>query len=174
MSGGADAVAVPDRWNHNIHYHSLVVDALPPDCGRVLDVGCGEGLLALALSRRVARVTAIDRHAPTLALARRHASADNIDYVLGDVLAHPFDPASFDPVVSVVVLHHIGLDRGLGRMAELLRPGGRLVVIGMAATRSPLDAGFDLAGTIATRLHKLTKTYWEASARCGRYPVERR
>jgi 2-polyprenyl-3-methyl-5-hydroxy-6-metoxy-1,4-benzoquinol methylase len=127
-------------------------------------VGCGEGLLALALSRRAGRVTALDRHAPTLALARRHASAPNIDHVLGDVLAHPFVPASFDAVVSMVVLHHIGLGAGLERMVELLRPGGRLVVIGMAATRSPIDLGFDLAGTVATRLHKLTKRYWETSA----------
>jgi 2-polyprenyl-3-methyl-5-hydroxy-6-metoxy-1,4-benzoquinol methylase len=164
VSDGAGAVAVQDRWNHNIHYHSLVLDALPPDCERVLDVGCGEGLLALALSRRVRRVTAIDRHAPTLELAQQHASADNIDYVLGDFLAHPFEPASFDAVVSVVVLHHIGLALGLERMTELLRPGGRLAVIGMAATRSPIDLGFDLAGAIATRLHKLTKTHWETSA----------
>jgi 2-polyprenyl-3-methyl-5-hydroxy-6-metoxy-1,4-benzoquinol methylase len=153
-----------DRWNHNIHRHSLVLDALPPACERALDVGCGEGLLALALSRRVRRVTAMDRHEPTLELAQQHASADNIDYVVGDFLTYPFEPASFDAVVSVAVLHHVELAVGLERMAELLRPGGRLVVIGMAATRSPIDLGFDLAGAIGTRLHKLTKTYWETSA----------
>jgi 2-polyprenyl-3-methyl-5-hydroxy-6-metoxy-1,4-benzoquinol methylase len=44
---GAGPVPIQDRWNHNIHYHPVVLDALPPDCERVLDVGCGEGLLAL-------------------------------------------------------------------------------------------------------------------------------
>lgn len=165
MSGsGAGEVAAQDRWNHNIHHHSVVLDALPAGCGRVLDVGCGEGLLALALSDRVERVTAIDRDAPTLELARRHAGAGNIDHVLGDVLAYPFAPASFDAVVSVAVLHHLGIEAGLERMTELLRPGGLLVVVGLAATRSPIDASFDLAGAVATRLLKRTKTYREVSA----------
>ena len=31
------------RWNHNIHYHRLILQAVPPGCQRVLDVGCGEG-----------------------------------------------------------------------------------------------------------------------------------
>jgi 2-polyprenyl-3-methyl-5-hydroxy-6-metoxy-1,4-benzoquinol methylase len=155
---------VQDRWNHNIHYHSVVLEALPPGCERVLDVGCGEGLLALAMSRQVGHVTAIDQHAPTLDLARQHAAAENIDYVLGDFLTHPFEPASFDGVVSVAMLHHVGVERGLERMAELLRPGGRLVGIGLGSCRTPVDLGYDVAGAVATRLHKLTKTYWETSA----------
>jgi 2-polyprenyl-3-methyl-5-hydroxy-6-metoxy-1,4-benzoquinol methylase len=157
-------VTLEVRWNHNIHYHSVVIDALPADCVRVLDVGCGEGLLALALSHRVPRVTAMDRHAPSLERARRHAWADNIDHVLGDLLAAPFRPAAFDAVVSVAMLHHVGVGAGLERMAELVRPGGRLVVIGLAATRSPQDLGFDIAGAVATRLHRRTKTLWETSA----------
>ncbi len=36
----------PQRWNHNIQYHRLVLAAVPPGCQRVLDVGCGEGMLA--------------------------------------------------------------------------------------------------------------------------------
>src|SRR5262249_30392490 len=126
--------------------------------------GCGEGLLALAMSRQVGCVVAVDQDAPTLDLARGHAAAENIDYVLGDVFTHPFEPASFDAVVSVAVLHHLGVERGLDRMAELLRPGGRLVVIGLGSSRTPVDHSYDVAGAVATRLHKLTKTYWETSA----------
>jgi len=164
MSDGTDEAAVDDRWNHNIHYHRVVVDALPAGCGRVLDAGCGEGLLARTLSDRVAHVTALDRHAPSLELARRNAPADNVDHVLGDLLAAPFPPASFDAVVSVAVVHHVGLAAGLERMAELLRPAGRLVVIGLAAVRSPADLGFAVAGAVATRVHQRRRTLWETSA----------
>src|ERR1035438_1423379 len=33
-------------WNHNIHYHDVVLRSVPPRCRRALDVGCGQGLLA--------------------------------------------------------------------------------------------------------------------------------
>jgi 2-polyprenyl-3-methyl-5-hydroxy-6-metoxy-1,4-benzoquinol methylase len=153
-----------DRWSHNIHYHSLLLRALPPGAEHVLDVGCGEGLLARALSSRVAKVTALDLDAPALELARRHAAADNIDYVLGDFLTYPFEPALFDAIVSVAAIHHMGTAAALERMRGLLRPGGTVAVVGLARSRYPADLGFDIAGAIGTRIHKLTKAYWETSA----------
>ena len=153
-----------ERWNHNIHYHPLVLAALPPDCGHVLEVGCGEGLLARELSFAARRVTAIDLDAPSLELARREAAAPNVEYLLGDFLAYPLPPASFDAVVSVALLHHVDAARGLERMKELLRPGGTLALVGLARSRAAADFAVDLAAAVATRLHKLTKSYWEHSA----------
>ena len=152
------------RWNHNIHYHSLLLRALPPGAEQVLDVGCGEGLLARALSSQVAHVTALDLDAPTLELARRHAAAANIDYVTADFLTHPFEPASFDAIVSVAAIHHMGTAAALERMRGLLRPGGTVAVVGLARSQYPADLVFDVAGAIGTRVHQLTKPYWETSA----------
>lgn len=45
-----------DYWNHNTHYHRLVLDAMPDPCEAALDVGCGEGLLARRLATRARRV----------------------------------------------------------------------------------------------------------------------
>lgn len=153
-----------DRWNHNIHYHRLVLGALPPGCDSVLDVGCGEGELARELSTRVRRVTAIDVDAPTVALARAGAAADNVDYVTGDFLTHPFAPGSFDAVTSVAALHHMDAAAALARMGELLRPGGTLVVVGLARSRSPADLAYAVVGAVAMRLHVLTKPFRETSA----------
>ncbi len=33
-------------WNHNVHYQPVILGAVPAGCGRALDVGCGDGLLA--------------------------------------------------------------------------------------------------------------------------------
>jgi len=156
--------AMDTRWNHNIHYHPVVLGALPDPCDRVLDVGCGEGLLARELSGRAGHVTAIDLDAPILDLARAGESAANIDYVEGNFLTHPFDKESFDAVVSVATVHHMDLADALTRMSELVRPGGRVAIIGLARARSPLDLAYAAAGSIGTRLHKLTKTHWETSA----------
>jgi 2-polyprenyl-3-methyl-5-hydroxy-6-metoxy-1,4-benzoquinol methylase len=157
-------VAAPTLWNHNIQYHALIVAALPRDCRRVLDVGCGEGLLSRELSSIARHVIAIDRDAPTIALAKKQTSAPNVDYILDDFLVHPFEPQSFDAVVSIATLHHIGTSAALLRMQQLLQPGGTLAVVGLAQSRHRTDLIFDVAGVVADRLHKVTKTYWETSA----------
>jgi 2-polyprenyl-3-methyl-5-hydroxy-6-metoxy-1,4-benzoquinol methylase len=155
---------MPERWNHNIHYHGVLLAALPRPCEHALDLGCGEGMLTRELARVARRVTGIDCDAPTLALAARDAAADNVEYVLGDFLTHPFEAGSFDAVVSVALLHHVDAARGLERMRDLVRPGGTLALVGLARSRTPADFAVDLAGAVATRAHKLTKTYWEHSA----------
>jgi hypothetical protein len=60
----------------------------------------------------------------------------------------------------------VDAETGLTRMAELVRPGGALVVVGLARSRRPGDFAFDVAGAVATRVHKhlLRKRYWEHSA----------
>jgi ubiquinone/menaquinone biosynthesis C-methylase UbiE len=86
------------RWNHNIHYHRVITAALPPRCPRVLDVGCGEGILAGELARRAGLVVGIDQDSASIGTARREVAAANADFVIGDFLAHPFRPDSFDAV----------------------------------------------------------------------------
>ena len=153
-----------ERWNHNIHYHSLVLRASPQGCQHLLDVGCGEGILAHALRDTAGHITAIDLDIQTIERARRTAAADNIDYVIGDFLTNPFKPASFDAVVSVAALHHMGTAAALERIRDMLRPGGTLAVVGLARSRYPRDLAFDAAGAIGTTVHQLTKGYWETSA----------
>lgn len=152
-----------ERWNHNIHYHPVVLAAVPAGARTALDVGCGEGTLTRELARIVPRVVGLDRDAPSLDLARAGGDA-GIEYVHGDVLTHDLAPESFDLVASIAALHHMDTAAGLRRMSELVRPGGSLAVIGLARAGSPVDLAFDVVGAVSTRLHELTKAYWEHSA----------
>jgi ubiquinone/menaquinone biosynthesis C-methylase UbiE len=146
---------VPDaRWNHNIHFHPLVLATVPPGSRTALDVGCGEGLLTEELSAVVPSVTGIDVHGPTLERARSRAGGGGIEYVQGDVLTHPFEPESFDVVASIAVLHHMDTAAGLARMRNLLRPGGVLAVIGLPRPRWPHDIPYAAAGAVAHRWHR--------------------
>jgi SAM-dependent methyltransferase len=149
-------------WNHNVHYHPLVLDAVPHGCRRALDVGCGEGVLARELRRVVPQVVAIDLHEATIRRAHRHATG--VDFVVSDLLAHPFAPASFDLVASVAALHHMDAAAALRRMRDLVRPGGTLVVVGLAARRYPADLPHDAVASVVHRLHKATKGFQEISA----------
>ncbi len=152
-------------WNHNVHYHRVVFASAPADCARALDIGCGDGVLTRELRSISKHVVGIDLHAPCIERARAE-SRDGTEYIVGDFFEHPFEPASFDLVASIAVLHHVDAERGLRRMANLVRPGGVLVVIGLAHSRTPRDFLYDLAGAVATRVHKqiLGKHYVEHDA----------
>ena len=147
------------RWNHNLHYHRVILDAVPEGCERALDVGCGEGTLARELRRIVPLVAAIDLHGPSIRLAMRYGGG--VDYLIGDFLSDVFEPASFDFIASVAALHHMDARVALRRMRELLRPGGRLAILGLARSRYPADLPRDAAAAMVNRLHRATKGYWE-------------
>lgn len=103
MKSCAAVSAPPRRWNHNTHYHPLILGAVPDGCRRSLDVGCGEGMLTRDLRRVVPHVTGIDRDAASIDVARRQDAGGAVKYVVGDFMTHPFAPASFDHIASIGV-----------------------------------------------------------------------
>jgi ubiquinone/menaquinone biosynthesis C-methylase UbiE len=142
---------VADQWNHNIHYHPVVMAAIPSRCDSALDVGCGTGLLTRKLSAVVPHVTGVDRDEQSITIARSLAGpASGIEYVHGDFRHLPLQDGSFGLVTAVASLHHMDAAAALTRMRDLLRPGGALVVIGLARTgRSPRDLAPELPAAVA-------------------------
>jgi ubiquinone biosynthesis O-methyltransferase len=93
----------------------------------VLDLGCGGGFLAVALTERGAAVTGLDPSEAAIAAARRHAKANEleIDYRRGSGENLPFADGVFDIVVCVDVLEHVkDVDRVLTEIRRVLRPNG--------------------------------------------------
>lgn len=149
-----------DRWNHNIHYHQVIVDAIPPGARRALDVGCGEGTLTRQLRRLIPEVVGIDEDHASIAAARAHPDASDIQYIQGDALTHEFEPTSFDLITAVASLHHMGAEPGFLRLSSLLCPGGVLAVIGLARS-SPIDWPLDLAAIVPNWLRQRRAQYWQ-------------
>jgi tRNA (cmo5U34)-methyltransferase len=108
-----------------------LVEALPAEVGRVLDLGCGDGrvtALVLAARPEATEAVALDASVPMLALARaRFAEDDRVD-----VWHHDLDDAlpelgHFDVVVSGFAIHHLSHPRKqslFGEIVAALRPGG--------------------------------------------------
>ncbi|PWI13195.1 SAM-dependent methyltransferase [Streptomyces sp. Act143] len=84
----------------------VLVEGMPADTGgRVLDVGCGTGSTTVAVARRLGpggRCVGVDISAPMIAAARERAERAGVaaSFVVADAADHPFEPASFDAVVS--------------------------------------------------------------------------
>ena len=98
---------------------------------RLLDVGCGGGLLAEALARAGATVTGIDLAPGMIEVARLHAaeSALAIDYRLVEAEALRASGASFDVVTCLEMLEHVPEPAAMvACLAALVRPGGTLIV----------------------------------------------
>ena len=99
---------------------------------RVLDVGCGGGLLAEALARAGAHVTAIDLAPAMIEVARLHAAeaALKIDYrVAAAEAVAASEPGAFDVVTCMEMLEHVPEPAAMtATLARVVRPGGALMV----------------------------------------------
>lgn len=124
---GADIGLMTERLER-----ALVLELAGPVAGEdALDVGCGDGDLALDLWRRGARVGGIDASAAMVMAAqeraRRHAAA--IAFAIGRAERLPYAADSFDLVLAVTILCFVADARPVfGELARVLRPGGRLVI----------------------------------------------
>jgi len=110
----------------------LLLDRISPARGlRILDVGCGDGVLATRLAQGGARVTGLDASADMLAAARSRAKAAGVELNLveGDAGNLPLSAGHFDAVVSVATLCFIDDPRrSIREMVRVLKPGGRLIL----------------------------------------------
>lgn len=100
---------------------------MDPGCAKVLDVGCGGGLLAEEFARLGCRVTGIDPSARSTETAAAHARQSGlaIDYHVGVGERLPFDDASYAIVYCCDTLEHVvDVSQVIAEIARVLEPGG--------------------------------------------------
>jgi ubiquinone/menaquinone biosynthesis C-methylase UbiE len=104
---------------------------------KILDAGCGTGLLTLALLRTLrfpVSITALDLSLTSISAAKK-AVADSrgrvqdVTFAEGNLLSLPFSDNSLDLVVTSGALEYVPLNEGMAELARVIAPGGHLLHI---------------------------------------------
>src|SRR3954468_17196692 len=142
---------------------------------RARDVATGTGDLAIELASRGTDVVGSDFSEGMLDVARR--KAPGLRWEQGNALALPYEDDSFDAAtVGFGARNFSDLERGLGEMARVVRPGGRVVVLEITTpTRPPLStfyrAWFDHAVPLLGRLAGQEQAYSYLPSSVRRFPA---
>jgi ubiquinone/menaquinone biosynthesis C-methylase UbiE len=132
MSQTVRVPVLEKAWNHNTRYHRTLLRLVPNSCERALDVGCGDGTFAERLATKCGAVVALDSDEQQVDIAsRRCAHLRNVSVLHADFLTADLGQASFDIVTALASLHHFPFEAAIDRARGLLRPGGRLIVLGV-------------------------------------------
>ncbi len=130
-----------DGWDHNSHYHALLLRQLPARCEAALEIGCGAGAFARLLACRADHVLGLDLSPEMIRVAQaRSAGFPNITYQVADVLAWDWPIGRFDCITSIATLHHLPLADILPKLSAALKPGGVLAILDLFKGDGPGDA----------------------------------
>jgi SAM-dependent methyltransferase len=147
-------------WNHNEHFHGWILRNLPARRHAAVDVGCGKGVLAGKLAAHFTHVIGIDRNEGMAAAASaRLRGSPQVSIHRGDFadLSPTAIDGGADLITMVAVLHHLDLGGSLARIPQLLAPGGRLLVVGLARPDSLADLAFDVVSGAANPVMGMVK-----------------
>jgi ubiquinone/menaquinone biosynthesis C-methylase UbiE len=133
----AERYLVPASSDVLWHRHRALLEMVRamglPAGARIVDLGCGPGVLSRDLARAGFSGVGLDGAAAMIQRCRTAAAAagiaDRWQYGVGDVEAIPFEDATFDAAVCAGVIEYLPSDeRLLSEVARVLRPGGRFLL----------------------------------------------
>ena len=137
-------------WNHNSAYYPWV-QKKTAGCRTILDVGCGNGCLALSLGDGTKRIVGIDtdKHCIEKAL-----SLSNDGFVKFTCCSFEdfTEDETFDAIVFVASIHHMDMTKALQKARSLLSPSGKILIVGLASPSSMTDWVLEAVRVIPSKI----------------------
>ncbi|THC53237.1 class I SAM-dependent methyltransferase [Streptomyces sp. A1499] len=133
-------------FDHNDHYHRLLLRKLPPHGRTALDIGCGTGRFARLLAARGYEVDALDPAPDVIAAAR--AAGGGPRFRTADVTEEDLPEGRYDVITCLASLHHMPFGT-VTRLCAALAPGGALLVLGCYAGTTWWDLAAAPANAVA-------------------------
>ncbi|WP_328868812.1 class I SAM-dependent methyltransferase [Streptomyces sp. NBC_00287] len=166
-------------FDHNDHYHRLLLRQVPRNCGAALDVGCGTGRFARRLAHLGMEVDAIDPSEEAIAEARalseRMAGDRSPRFQHADVTEVQLPQAHYDFISCLASIHHMPFGT-VAALRDALAPGGVLVILGCYPEKTRLDWAWSLAAVPVNAVARLTVAFTDklrpAAAAAGRERVK--
>ncbi|WP_329029916.1 class I SAM-dependent methyltransferase [Streptomyces sp. NBC_01423] len=145
-------------FDHNDHYHRLLLRQVPRDCGAALDVGCGTGRFARRLARLGMTVDAVDPSEEAIAEARALSGGAADDqsprFQQADVTELALPQGHYGFISCLASIHHMPFAT-VAALRDALAPGGVLVILGCYPERTRLDWAWSLAAVPANAAARL-------------------
>lgn len=169
-----DAVALEyDFMAEIFHSSQLFLENLPEGRQFALELGCGSGILANDLSRYFNKIIALDLSRDLLQIAQVKRNPANIVYCQMDVNQLGLS-GSFDYITSQNVFHHLNnIPITLEHLKQLLKPGGRLILMDVISERETPPTSVYIIGAFQEYIPNLFKFGREVANRIFRFRVSR-
>ena len=137
-------------WNHNSAYYPWV-QKKTSSCRTVLDVGCGDGSLALFLDDGTKRIVGIDSAHHCIEKARSVENGGTVEFICCSFKDFTQN-TSFDAVVFVASIHHMDMTKALQKAKSLMAPGGKLLIVGLAKPSTIIDWALEVARVLPSKI----------------------
>jgi SAM-dependent methyltransferase len=151
-------------FDHNDHYHGLLIRHLPSGCRTALDVGCGTGRFARRLARHRIAVHAVDPSAETLeraqALSAGILAPGTIRWERADITKLDLPRQHYDFISCLASIHHMPFDT-VAKLRDALAPGGVLAILGLYRGTSVLDHVTSTVAVPCNAVARIAVNVWE-------------
>jgi ubiquinone/menaquinone biosynthesis methyltransferase len=173
-----DLITVVLSYGRDREWKRRLVDlAAPAPDARALDLATGTGDIAFAVRERGARVVGLDVTRRMIELARAKAAGSGPSFLVGDMVALPFAPDSFDLVTTGYGLRNVpDLGAAIDEIVRVLKPGGQALSLDFDRPANALVRAVYLqyleivGGVLGWLLHRNPDTYRYIPASIRKYP----
>ncbi|MFW5983398.1 MAG: class I SAM-dependent methyltransferase, partial [bacterium] len=153
------------EWNHNTHYHKLMLKHLPEKHVSALDIGSGFGLFSFRLSSTFKDVVSLEPDQKSINYSKlKYKCQDNITFIGNSFLENNFEDRKFDFISAIASIHHMDFEAALEKMKKLLKPGGKMAILGLYKESSVLDYFFSLTAVLPNYIMNSLSTKKKESA----------